>query len=47
MGECEKEPLRPKEFYRDKIIKMTKEIEDEWLLGQICRFIQNMTKEGD
>lgn len=41
-----KEVFRSKEFYREKIIKMVKKNENEWLLGQIYRFIKNMTKEG-
>ena len=39
--------LKEKEFYKEKIVEMVKEINDTWLLEQIFRFIHNITKEGD
>lgn len=38
--------LREREFYKQKIIEMVEEIENQWILEQIFRFIKNMTKEG-
>ena len=47
MGEESKNSsIRAKEFYRERIIEMAKEIHDTWILNQIYRFIINITKEG-
>lgn len=34
-------------WYREKIVEMSNQIEDIWILEQIHKFIINMTKEGD
>ena len=47
MKEKEKELFRPKEFYRERIIKEVENVESEWILFQIYKFIQNMIKEGN
>lgn len=40
MGECEKEPLRPKEFYREKIISMINKINRTDILEYLETFIR-------
>lgn len=36
-----------KEWYREKIVEMTNQINDTWILKTIHDFIVGMTKEGD
>lgn len=45
MGECEKEPLRPKEFYREKIISMINKINRTDILNYIYIIISDTLKE--
>lgn len=33
-----------KEWYRERIIEMVGQIENIWILGQIVKFIENITK---
>lgn len=36
-----------RKWYRERIIEMVREVEDVWILEQICKFVVNMTDEGD
>lgn len=45
MGECEKEPLRPKEFYREKIISMINKINRTDILNYIYVIVSDIMKE--
>lgn len=45
MGECEKEPLRPKEFYREKIIEIIKKIDRTDVLQYLYFFISGKVKD--
>lgn len=36
--------LKEKEWYRKKIVEMIRNIENTWILNEIVRFIENITK---
>lgn len=38
-------PLRPKEYYRDRIVKIVSEIQSEKILGCIYVFVSDIAKE--
>lgn len=38
-------PLRPKEYYRERIVKIVSEIQSEKILGCIYVFVNDISKE--
>lgn len=40
----DREILREKEWYREKIVEMVNQINNSWILNEIIRFIENITK---
>lgn len=38
--------MREKEYYKEQIIEMVRNIDSIWLLEQILRAIKSITKEG-
>lgn len=36
--------LKEREWYRKKIVEMIRNIENTWILNEIVRFIENITK---
>lgn len=38
-------PLRPKEYYRERIVKIVSEIQSEKILGCIYVFVSDIAKE--
>lgn len=38
--------FKEREAYKEKILMMLEEVNDEWILKQIYRTIVNITKEG-
>lgn len=42
----ESQPLTEKEYYKDKIIDKIKNIDNVWILSQIARFVENVTRGG-
>ncbi len=36
--------MKEKEWYKKKIVEMTKDIENVWILQEIVRFIENIQK---
>lgn len=46
MGKSQEvKPLRPKEYYRDRIVKIVSEIQSEKILGCIYVFVNDIAKE--
>lgn len=41
----EVKPLRPKEYYRERIVKIVSEIQSEKILGCIYVFVSDIAKE--
>lgn len=46
MGECEKELLKPKSFYKEKIISMVNEIHDTEFLYKIYIILKRHIEKG-
>lgn len=42
--ETRKSILREKDWYRKKITKMVNQIDSSWILNEIIKFIENITK---
>lgn len=46
MGKSQEiKPLRPKEYYRERIVKIVSEIQSEKILGYIYVFVSDIAKE--